>query len=60
VKAMRGRIALPKHFVQNAKRTLFGFVPRSRDFWSAHSLPARVRASSRRFSGVLVILRERH
>jgi len=60
VKAMRGRIALPKHFVRNAKRILFRFVPQSRDFWSAHSLPARVRAFSRRFSGVVVILRERH
>jgi hypothetical protein len=40
---MRGRIALPKHFphtggqaVRNAKRTLFDFVPQSRDFWSPH------------------------
>jgi hypothetical protein len=30
-------------------RSLIRFVPQSRDFWSAHSLPARVRASSRRF-----------
>src|SRR5882724_1286437 len=32
----------PKHYVRNPKRTLFRFVPQSRDFWSAH-------ASSRRF-----------
>ncbi len=39
---MRRRIALQKHFVRNAKRTLFRFVPQARDFGSVH-------ASSRRF-----------
>ena len=46
---MRRRIALQKHFMRNGKRTLFRFVPQARDSGSAHSLPARVRAFSRRF-----------
>jgi len=49
MKAMRRRIALQKHFMRNGKRTLFRFVPQARDSGSAHSLPARVRAFSRRF-----------
>ena len=49
MKAMRRRIALQKHCVQNLSSALWYFIPRPRDFGSAHSLPACVRASSRRF-----------
>ena len=35
------------------------FVPQSRDFWSAHCLPACVRASSRRFWGRRPLIEKR-
>ena len=49
MKAMRRRIALRKHFVQNLWGALWYFVPRPRDFGSAHGLPTCVWASSRHF-----------